>query len=154
MKEQALAALIRLRDAQTARIEDQRQREEVAVIERSEHHRLVALTAFSFRAAMQDASDIIGRRLGLDKASWDFVQGTIDARLVHHTGLVASRVGLPEQELALILGQIRENYVAPLGGWLHPRDYPPDPDPEPDDSGPLYPPPDSTPANVAKELIE
>ena len=120
MKDQALAALIRLRDAQTARIEDQRRREEVAVIERSEHHRLVALTAFSFRAAMQDASDIIGRRLGLDKASWDFVQGTIDARLVHYTGLAANRMGLPEQELGILLGQIRENYIAPEGGWLHP----------------------------------
>ena len=148
LKEAVLASLVRLRDAQTARVEALRHREEVAVIERSEHHRLVALTAFSFRAAMQDASDIIGRRLGLDKTSWDFVAQTIDARLVHYTGIAANRMGLPEQELGILLGQIRENYLTPDGGWLHPRDYP---DPPPD---PLYPRPDSTPANVAKESIE
>lgn len=151
IKEQAQLELVLLRRAQRERIEDQRRREEVAIISREEHHRALALTAFSFRAAFQDVSDKIGRRLQLTKADWSFVEGLIDATLVHHVGLVASRAGLPEQELALILGQIRENYIEPPGGWLNPDQYP-DPLPDPDGDGPLCPRPDAVPMAERRAL--
>ena len=89
MKEQALAALVRLRDAQTARIEDQRHREEAAIIPQGASP-LVALTASG------SGRDARRRHYRQILKRWDFVQGTIDARLVHHTGLAANRMGLPE----------------------------------------------------------
>jgi phage terminase Nu1 subunit (DNA packaging protein) len=112
-KEAALHALTALRDAQRGLIEDRRHREETQTVPREEHQRQVALCAFSFRAAFQDVSDIIGRRLNLGKTDWDFVEHLIDGTLVHHTGQAASRMGLPEEALGILTDTIRENYVLP-----------------------------------------
>jgi phage terminase Nu1 subunit (DNA packaging protein) len=112
-KEAALAALTALRTSQRELIEDRRRREEVQTIPREEHQRQIALCAFSFRAAFQDVSDIIGRRLNLSKADWDFVEQLIDGTLVHHTGQCANRMGVPEDILGILTDTIRENYKMP-----------------------------------------
>jgi phage terminase Nu1 subunit (DNA packaging protein) len=112
-KEAALHALTALRTSQRELIEDRRRREETQTIPRDEHQRQVALCAFSFRAAFQDVSDIIGRRLNLSKEAWDFVEQIIDATLVHHTGQAANRMGVPEDVLGILTDTIRENYKMP-----------------------------------------
>jgi hypothetical protein len=86
VKDAALTELMLLRRSQRELNEDRRRREDVQVISREEHQRQVALCAFAFRAAFQDVSDIIGRRLNLSKSDWDFVEQIIERTLVHHTG--------------------------------------------------------------------
>ena len=79
-KEAALAELVALRRAQRTRIEKATEREEVAVISREEHHRSLAICAFSFRAAFQAVSDKIGRRLNLSKSIGTSSRGWLIAR--------------------------------------------------------------------------
>ena len=112
-KEAALHALTALRNSQRELIEDRRRREETQTVPREQYHHEIALCAFSFRAAFQDVSDIIGRRLGLSKVDWDFVEQLIDGTLVHHTGQAASRMGLPDEALGILTDTIRENYQMP-----------------------------------------
>lgn len=137
LKQAALSELVALRRSQRIRNEKAMEREEATTIDRAEHQKIVALVAFSFRAAMQDASDIIICRLRPDKEAQEFIEGVINGRLAHHTGQAANKMGMPETELQIMLAEIRSAFIEPPWGWIHPKDYPSSPPPE--DEDPLCP---------------